>query len=135
MITKTYVTQLSYDIIGCAIEVHRALGPGLLESVYEKCLKHELELKGFKVEQQVSVDLAYKKINLQALLRIDLLVENLVIIEVKAVKILNPIFDAQTITYMKLLKVPQGLLINFFTKNITKSCKPFINEYFDELPD
>jgi GxxExxY protein len=135
MITKTEITQLSYDIVGFAIKVHKELGPGLLESVYEKCLKYELEKNGYKVQQQLSVPIQYDELELEADLRLDLLVNDLVIIEIKAVEKVNPVYEAQLLTYMKLLEVPQGLLINFFTNNITKSMKPFVNEYFNYLPD
>ena len=135
MITKTEITQLSYDIVGFAIKVHKELGPGLLESVYEKCLKYELEKNGYKVQQQLSVPIQYDELELEADLRLDLLVNDLVIIEIKAVEKVNPVYEAQLLTYMKLLEVPQGLLINFFTNNITKSMKPFVNEYFSYLPD
>jgi GxxExxY protein len=135
MITKTEITQFSYDIVGFAIKVHKELGPGLLESVYEKCLKYELEKNGYKVQQQISVPIQYDELELEADLRLDLLVNDLVIIEIKAVEKVNPVYEAQLLTYMKLLEVPQGLLINFFTNNITKSMKPFVNEYFSYLPD
>jgi len=134
MMTKSKVKQLSYDIVGAAIEVHKELGPGLLESVYEKCLKHELEMNGFKVKQQVYLPVQFKDIEIDTELRIDLLVEDLIVVELKAVQEILPVHQAQILTYMKLLKKPQGLLINFYTDNITKSMKPFVNEYFRELP-
>lgn len=135
MITKTEITQFLYDIVGFAIKVHKELGPGLLESVYEKCLKYELEKNGYRVQQQLSVPIQYDELELEADLKLDLLVNDLVIIELKAVEKVNPVYEAQLLTYMKLLQVPQGLLINFFTNNITKSMKPFVNEYFNYLPD
>jgi len=134
MITKAKVKQLSYDIVGAAIEVHKELGPGLLENVYEKCLKHELEMSGFEVKQQVYLPVQFKEIEIDTELRIDLLIEDLIVIEIKAVKEILPVHEAQILTYMKLLKKPQGLLINFYTDNITKSMKPFVNEYYRELP-
>ena len=115
--------------------MHKELGPGLLESVYEKCLKYELEQNGYEVKQQNSVPIQYKGLDLETDLRLDLLVNNQIIVELKAVEVLNPVFEAQLLTYMKLLKKPQGLLINFFTDNISKSLKPLVNEYFRELPD
>lgn len=133
--TKKEVTQLSYEIIGCAIRVHKSLGPGLLESVYEKCLKHELIQKGYKIEQQVLVPVMYKNIIIDTELRLDLLVNNCVVVELKAIEYILPVHEAQLLTYMKLLEKPQGLLINFYTDNITKTMKPFVNEYFKELPD
>ncbi len=134
-ITKKEVTKLSYKIVGCAINVHKELGPGLLESVYERCLKHELELQGLKVNQQVKVPIEYKGLELDADLRLDLLVNDTIIIEIKTVENLLPVHEAQLLTYMKLLEKPQGLLINFYTDNITKSMKPFVNEFFKNLDD
>lgn len=133
--TKKEVTQLSYEITGCAIKVHKALGPGLLESVYEKCLKHELLLNNYSVVQQVAVPVVYEGIMIDTELRLDLLVNDIVVVELKTVEKLLPVHEAQLLTYMKLLKKPQGLLINFYTDNITKSLKPFVNEFFSELPD
>ena len=133
--TKKEVTDLSYKIIGCAIEVHKQLGPGLLESVYEKCLKYELVSQGYKVKQQVIVPVTYKDLDLDTELRLDLMINDTVIVELKAIEHLLPVHEAQLLTYMKLLEKPQGLLINFYTDNITKSMKPFVNEYFKELND
>lgn len=135
MITKKDVTQLSYNIVGCAIKVHKELGPGLLESVYEKCLKHELESNGYSVSQQIQVPVVYSNVNIESELRLDLLINNLIIVVLKAVETILPVHEAQLLTYMKLLKKPQGLLINFYTDNISKSLKPFVNEYFNQLPE
>jgi GxxExxY protein len=134
-LTKKTVTQLSYEITGFAIKVHKSIGPGLLENVYEKCLKYELENNGYTVYQQLSVPIIYDDLQLDANFRLDLLVNETVIVEIKAHESILPIHEAQLITYMKLLQKPQGLLINFFSKNITKSMKPFVNEYFSVLPD
>ena len=132
-ITKKEVTKLSFEITGFAIKVHKKLGPGLLESVYEQCLKFELERNGYNVKQQVVVKIEYDDLELESTLRIDLLVNDTVIIELKTVESILPIHEAQLLTYMKLLEKPQGLLINFYTTNITKSLKPFVNEYFSRL--
>lgn len=133
--TKKEVTQLSYEITGYAIKVHKNLGPGLLESVYEKCLKYELTQNNYKVEQQLIVPVVYEKIVLDSELRVDLLVNDCVVVELKAIENILPVHEAQVLTYMKLLEKPQGLLINFFTDNIVKSLKPFVNEFFKILPD
>ena len=133
--TKKQITQLSYEITGCAITVHKALGPGLLESVYQKCLTHELSKKGYSVIQQVAVPVYYDDQVIDTELRLDLLVNDTIVIELKAVENTLPVHEAQLLTYMKLLKKPQGLLINFYTDNITKSLKPFVNEYFKQLAD
>lgn len=126
---------MSYEITGYAIKVHKALGPGLLESVYEKCLKHELTCNGYEVTQQVNVPVAYKDISIDTELKLDLLVNDSIIVELKAVESILPVHEAQLLTYMRLMKKPQGLLINFYTDKISKSMKPFVNEYFSELPD
>jgi GxxExxY protein len=131
--TKKEVTQLSYDIVGCAITVHKILGPGLLESVYEKCLKEELEFHGFNVETQQKVKLKYRNIQIETELRLDLLVNNTIIVEIKSIENLLPVHEAQLLTYMSLLEMPQGLLINFYTDNITKSVRPLVNQFFKNL--
>lgn len=110
---KLYESNLTSQIIGAAIEVHRQLGPGLLESTYEACLCHELILSGIGFDFQKPLPLEYKGIRLDCGYRIDLLVENVVIVEVKAVQALAPIHEAQLITYLKLGGVKVGLLINF----------------------
>lgn len=133
--TKKEVTKLSYEITGFAIKVHKKLGPGLLESVYEQCLKFELERNGYDVKQQVSIKIDYDELELESTLRIDLLVNDTVIIELKTVETILSIHEAQFLTYMKLLEKPQGLLINFYTTNISKTLKPFVNEYFARLDD
>ncbi|EFK37801.1 GxxExxY protein [Chryseobacterium gleum] len=133
--TKKEITQLSYEITGFAIKVHKTLGPGLLESVYEECLKIELVKNGYDVKQQLYFPINYEGVEIETKLVVDLLVNDTIIIELKAVEDVLPIHEAQLLTYMKVLKKPQGLLINFFTNNITKSMKPFINEFFKELPD
>lgn len=133
--TKREITQMSYDIVGCAIKVHKELGPGLLESVYEKCLKYELIKGGFEVQQQMLVPVIYDELEMEVDLRVDLLVNDIIVVELKATENILPVHEAQILTYMKLLKKPQGLLINFFTENITKTVKPFVNEYFKNLPE
>jgi len=133
--TKRQVTQLSYEITGLAIKVHKAIGPGLLEGIYEKCLKYELEKNGYTVMHQMIVPVIYDGLMLDTELRLDLLVNECVVIELKTVENVLPVHQAQILTYMKLLQKPQGLLINFFTDNITRSIKPFVNEYFRVLPD
>ncbi len=134
-LTKKEVTQLSYEIVGYAIKVHKKLGPGLLESVYEECLKYELEKNGYDVKQQLIIKIDYDELELESQLRLDLLVNDCVVVELKTVESFHPLHEAKILTYMNLLKRPQGLLINFNTTNITKSTKPFVNEYFQMLDD
>lgn len=133
--TKKQVTQLSYEITGLAIKVHKNLGPGLLESVYEKCLKHELISNGYNVKQQMKVPILYEGMELESDLKLDLMVNNTVIIELKAIENLLPVHEAQLLTYMRLLEKPQGLLLNFYSDNLTKSMKPMVNEFFKKLPE
>jgi GxxExxY protein len=105
--------RLSKQAVDAAIKVHRALGPGLLESVYEMCLAHEMRQRGLSVETQVPIPIVYDGIRLEAGLRIDLLVANQLVIEVKAVEQMNRLFKAQVLTYLKLTGLRLGLLINF----------------------
>jgi len=107
------INRITEIIIGCAIEVHRILGPGLLESAYEECLIYKLKCAGLKAERQVAVPVVYKEIKMDCGYRIDILVENLVIIELKTVDSLNPVHEAQILTYMKFARKTIGLLINF----------------------
>lgn len=134
--TKAEVNQLAYEIVGCAIEVHKILGPGLLESIYEEALFLELTLRGYLIHRQVSVPVVYKNEELKTPLKLDLIVENAVIVELKAVKSLHDVHKAQILTYMKLTEIPKGLLINFNVLNIVKDgLVPFVNEFFEQLPD
>lgn len=132
--TQKFVNDIAYKIVGCAIEVHKQLGPGLLENIYERCLKYELELNGLKVRSQIPVEVIYKGKKIDSDLRLDLLVEDLVIVELKAVETMLPLFQAQLITYLKLLNKPKGLLINFNCENITKSLIPIVTDEFSKLP-
>ncbi len=120
------INQITEKIIGCAIEVHRHLGPGLLESAYEECLFFELQNAGLKVERQVAVPVIYKEIKLECGYRIDLLVENQVVIELKAVDEFNPVHEAQILTYMKFADKPIGLLINFNVYLLKNGIKRYI---------
>lgn len=110
---RLYEEELTGQIIGAAIEVHKQLGPGLLESTYQACRCHELELRGISFECQKPLPLEYKGIKLECGYRIDLLVAGLVIVEIKSVEALAPIHEAQLLTYLKLTGVKVGLLINF----------------------
>jgi GxxExxY protein len=107
------VNKLIYDAIGASFEVYNALGPGLLESVYEKALIHELKLRGLKVSSQVPVEIVYKGETVGADLRFDIIVNDTLIIELKSVESLMPVHFKQVRTYMKLLDKPAGLLVNF----------------------
>jgi len=134
--TKNEINKLCYEILRCAIEVHRILGPGLLESIYEKCMIFELESRGFEVRSQIEVPLLYKGHNLETLLKLDLLVEEIVIVELKSAEAFIPINSAQIISHLNLMAKPKGILINFNTTNIMKEGqKTFVTQRFADLPD
>jgi len=134
-ITQKYLDDLTYEIIGAAIEVHKHLGPGLLESVYQKCFLHELTLRGLSWECQRTVDMKYKGIDAEADLRYDVLVEGQVITELKSNDGIAPIHISITLTYMRLLERPKGVIINFNVTNIFKEGqKTLVNEFYARLP-
>jgi len=111
--TKLRFEELTEQIIGAAIEVHRAIGPGLLEAIYEECLCHELALRSMNFERQLIVPVVYKGVRLESKHRLDVLVQNTVILELKTVDRILPIHEAQLMTYLRLLSKPVGLIINF----------------------
>lgn len=119
--------ELSEKIIGCAIQVHKSLGPGLLESAYLECLYYELKILGLKVEKQKPLPLIYKEIRLDAGYRLDLLVEDKVVIELKSVEAINDIHIAQVITYLKLSGCKLGLLMNFNVLRLVDGLKRLVN--------
>ena len=116
---------LTNQIIGCAIEVHRTLGPGLLESAYQQCLAHEFQLQGVSFVMEEPVSVTYKEVTLDCGYRLDFLVDGKVIIELKSVEKIMGIHQAQLLTYMKLAKVERGLLINFNTPRLVDGIKRF----------
>ncbi len=120
------LNQLTEAIIGAAIEVHRELGPGLLESTYEACLTHELRQRGLRVEQQKALPVVYHAIRLECGYRVDLLVEGLVIVEIKAVDALAPIYQAQLLSYLNLSGCRVGLLINFNTRMLKEGIRRLV---------
>jgi len=132
--TQKQINNLAYKIVGCAIEVHKHLGPGLLESVYQKCFIDELISKGLKVKAEVQLPVVYKGKDLGNLLRIDVLVEDIIIVELKAVEVMIPLFKAQLLSYLKLSELPKGLLINFNCENISQQVVPLVTEKFALLP-
>lgn len=136
MITKKYLDELTYAIIGGAIEVHKIMGSGLLESVYHKCLMEELRHRKLNFLSEMKIPVNYKGKTLDIDFRCDFYVENAIIVELKAVSELAPIHEAQLLTYMKLLQCPKGILINFNCCNIFKEGqRTFVNEYFAKLPN
>ncbi len=132
--TQKQINEIAYKIVGCAIEVHKFLGPGLLESVYQVCLIDELKRIGLNVASQVYIPVIYKGKDLGGTLKLDLLVENLIIVELKAVDIMIPLYKAQLLSYLKLTAKPKGLLINFHCENIVESMVPLVTEAFGKLP-
>ena len=133
-VTKTYLKDLVYQVNGAAIEVHKELGPGLLESVYHRCLKEELKFRSISFHSELMVPVSYKGLELDAELRCDLFIEDILAVELKAVDMILPVHEAQILTYMKLLKVPKGLLINFNTTNIyNEGQRTFVNEHYRVL--
>ena len=136
IITKKYLNELTYKVIGCAIEVHKHLGPGLLESVYEKCFLRELSLQNIVYQNQIWTPLEYKGILLDTELRLDVLVEDILCVELKAQQGLLPIHDAVLLSYMQMLQKPKGILINFHCVNIFKEGqKTLVNKLFASLPE
>ena len=134
--TKSFLKDLVYQVNGAAIEVHKSIGPGLLEDVYHQCLKKELELRQINFSSELIIPLKYKGFELESKLRCDLFVENALVVELKSVNEVNPIFDAQLLTYMNLLNVPIGLLINFNVKNIFfEGQKTLVNKLYSQLKD
>jgi len=135
-LTRKDLDSLSHKIIGCAIEVHKHLGPGLLESVYEKCFTHELSLRGVKYQSQQRVPVSYKGLSLEAELRYDVLVENLIIVELKSIDGILPIHEAVMLTYLKMLNKAKGIIINFNSTNIFYTGqKTIVNELYAALPE
>jgi GxxExxY protein len=116
---------LAGRIIRCALEVHRELGPGLLESTYQQCLAHEMALQGLSFKKEFPLPVAYKGIRLDCGYRIDFMVENEVVLELKSVSDIAPIHHAQILTYMKLASITTGLLINFNVKLLKQGIKRF----------
>ncbi len=127
------LNRITESIIGAAIEVHRALGPGLQESAYEACLAFEIIERGLKVEQQKPLPVVYREVRLDCGYRLDLLVEGVVIVEVKAVDHLMPVHQAQLLSYLKLSGCHVGLLINFNVKILKDGLRRVVNDFPESL--
>ena len=123
--------DLTYEIINCAYEVHSFLGPGLLESVYQRALVHELRLRGFNVISEIPIDIEYKGINVGDHLRLDILVDEEVVVELKSVENVLPVHKKQLLTYLKLLDLHVGLLINFNVSMLREGITRIVNDYED----
>jgi GxxExxY protein len=120
------INELTRIVIGSAMEVHRTLGPGLLESVYERCLSYELTAAGIRHETQKEISVIYKGVNIESGFRLDLFAENRLVVEIKSVEKLLPVHEAQILTYMKFAGVKTGLLINFNVKLLKEGLKRFV---------
>ena len=135
-ISKRLIDSLTYKIIGAAIDVHKRLGTGLLESVYHKCMLQELSLRKLAFATELYAPVEYKGIEVAAELRCDFLVEQLIVVELKAVEEIAPVHTAQLLTYMKLLKAPKGILLNFHCTNIFRDGqRTFVTKDYQDLPD
>ena len=133
-LTQKHLDELTYEVVGAAIEVHKIMGRGLIESVYHECMKEELVHRKINFYTEFKIPTLYKEKELDLGFRCDLFVENCLVVELKAVNEMNPLFDAKLLTYMKLLKAPKGIIINFNCSNIFKEGqKTYVNEYFKEL--
>jgi len=124
--------ELTHQIIGAAIEVHRLLGPGLLESAYEECLAHELTLRNIKYRRQVPVPVVYKGIKLECGYRMDLVVEESVVLELKSIEAIAPVHEATVLTYLRLSDKRLGLLINFNVSMLTDGVRRFVLQHPSE---
>ncbi len=124
--------DITHDVIAAAITIHRKLGPGLLESVYEACLAYELEKAGFRVERQKAVPLVYEAIKLDCGFRADLVVDGKLIVELKCKECLHPVDEAQLLSHLRLLNLPIGLLINFHVVLLKNGIKRMVNNYREE---
>ena len=120
--------ELSTKIIGCAIEVHKQLGPGLLESAYQECLAYELKQNGLQVTKEIPMPIVYKEVKLNHGYRMDLLVENTVVIEIKSVEAITDVHEAQLLTYLKLGNYKLGLILNFHVNVMRKGIKRMVNK-------
>jgi GxxExxY protein len=134
--TKTKLKDLVYQINGAAIEVHKEIGSGLLESVYHKCMERELDLRGIYFETELVIPIEYKGLEIESNLRCDLFVENQLVVELKSIEKVLPIHEAQVLSYMNLLDVSMGLIINFNVTNIFKEGqKTYVNHKYKLLKD
>jgi GxxExxY protein len=124
---------LAKKIVDSCVAVHKEMGPGLLESVYELCLMKELELRGIKARNQVSVPLVYKEFELSKEFKIDILVEDEIILELKSVETIPPVYVAQTISYLKLMDKRLGFLINFNVPLMKQGIQRFVNNYYKTI--
>jgi GxxExxY protein len=132
---RSRLNSITSKVIGAAIEVHRQMGPGLLESIYQRCLCHELAQRGLAFEAHTTIDVMYKGQSLDGGLKLDLFVEKLVVVELKAVEELAPIHEAQLLTYLKLTDAPLGLLLNFNVTVLRNGIRRLLNKRHEVVDD
>ncbi|MCA6068510.1 GxxExxY protein [Chryseobacterium sp. RG1] len=134
-LTKKYINELTYKIIGACIEVHKIVGPGLYEDIYHKCLEREFNLLGIKYKSELEIPLIYKDVKIDCKVKCDFLIENVIVLEIKSVTEFHNIHRAQTMNYMNLLKVPKSILVNFNVYNLYhEGTETFVNKDFEKLP-
>jgi len=135
-LTKTYLKDLTYKVTGAAIEVHKRLGPGLLESVYHKCLAKELELRKISFKSEYKIPYNYKGFDLDIEFRCDFLIEDILVLEIKSVEEVAPIHIAKLINYMNLLESPKGLMINFNVESLYYDGQTtYVNKFYKSIPE
>lgn len=133
-LTKKYINELTYKIVGACIEVHKIVGPGLYEDVYHKCLEREFDLLGLKYKSELEIPLIYKESNIDCKVKCDFLIEDVIVLEIKSVEEFHKIHKAQTINYMNLLKVPKSILVNFNVYNLYhEDTETFVSKNFERL--
>ncbi|MCF2220071.1 GxxExxY protein [Chryseobacterium gambrini] len=133
-LTKKYINELTYKIIGACIEVHKIVGPGLYEEIYHKCLEREFDLLGIKYKSELEIPLIYKGLKIDCKVKCDFLIENAIVLEIKSVTEFHNIHRAQTMNYMNLLKVSKSILVNFNVYNLYhEGTETFVNKDFENL--
>lgn len=134
-LSQKYLDDLTYEVLGAVIEVHKSMGRGLLESVYQECLKEELRHRKINFLTEFKIPVIYRDKELEIGFRCDMFIENCLVLELKAVQDISNNYEEQLLNYMKLLKAPKGLLVNFNCNNIfNEGQKTYVNEYFKQLP-
>ncbi|WP_295201573.1 GxxExxY protein [uncultured Chryseobacterium sp.] len=133
-ITKKYLNELTYRIIGACIDVHKIVGPGLYEEIYHKCLEREFDLLNIKYISELEIPLIYKDLKIDCKVKCDFLIENIIVLEIKSVAEIHNIHKAQTMNYMNMLKVPKSILVNFNVYNLYRDgTETFVNKDFEKL--
>lgn len=133
-LTKKYINELTYKIIGACIEVHKIVGPGLYENVYHQCLEREFDLLGLNYKNELEIPLIYKERNIDCKVKCDFLIENVIVLEIKSVDGIHSIHKAQTMNYMNLLKAPKSILVNFNVYNLYhEGTETFVSKNFEHL--